>query len=373
MSKKFITPLIDLKAEYQLIKDEIDQAIKKVVESGSFILGEEVVFLEKEIANYCQTKYAVGVASGTEALFLPLLALDIRPDDEIITTPFTFIATAEVIALLRAKPVFVDINPHTFNIDISKIEEAITPRTKAIIPVHLYGQPADMDFLLDLALKYNLTIVEDAAQAIGAEYKGKKVGSFGQVGALSFFPAKNLGGYGDGGMILTNDEEIYQKLKMLRVHGSSERYIHKYIGTNARLDEIQAAILRVKLRYLGDWIKKRRNIATKYTDLLSQARVKTPFVESFNLHVYNQYTIRAKERDRLSMRLLDEGIPTAVHYPIPLHLQEAFSYLKYKKGDFPESERAAREVLSLPIYPELKKETVEIIAHLIQRYTQDED
>lgn len=364
-NNEFITPLVDLKAEYQLIKDEIEVAIKKVIESSSFILGSEVSSLEEEIANYCQVKYAIGVSSGTEALFLPLLALDIKPGDEIITTPFTFIATAEVIALLGAKPVFVDIDPYTFNIDTSKIEEAITSKTKAIIPVHLYGQPADMDPIMELAEKYGLVVIEDAAQAMGAKYKGRKIGSIGHLGALSFFPAKNLGCYGDGGMILTNDDKYNQKLRMLRVHGSESRYIHKYIGTNARLDEIQAAILRVKLKYLEEWTEKRRSKAKLYANLLSHPEITTPYVESFNYHVYNQYTIRVKNRDYLKVKLLEEGVPTAIHYPIPLHLQEAFSYLEYKRESFPESEIAALEVLSLPIYPELKEDCINTIANLI--------
>ncbi|MDI6786357.1 MAG: DegT/DnrJ/EryC1/StrS family aminotransferase [bacterium] len=367
-NKNLIAPLVDLKAEYKLIEDEVNTAIKKVLESSSFVLGEEVTLLEEEIANYCQVKYAIGVSSGTDALFLPLLALDLKPGDEVITTPFTFIATAEAIALCGAKPVFVDINPFTFNIDISKIENIITPKTKALIPVHLYGQPADMTPIMELAKKYNLFVMEDAAQAIGAEYKGKKVGSMGHVGALSFFPAKNLGCYGDGGMILTNDDELNQKLRMLRVHGSAIRYVHKYIGTNARLDTIQAAILRVKLRYLDEWTEKRRNKANIYSNLLNHPEIKTPYVESHNYHVYNQYTIRVKNRDSLKSKLLEEGIPTAIHYPIPLHLQEAFSYLKYKEESFPESEAAAKEVLSLPMYPELKEDCVDTIVNLILKH-----
>lgn len=372
INNELITPLVDLKAEYQLIKDEIEVAIKKVIESSSFILGREVASLEEEIANYCQVKHAIGVSSGTDALFLPLLALDIKPGNEIITTPFTFMATAEVIALLGAKPVFVDIDPYTFNINTSKIEEAITSKTKAIIPVHLYGQPADMDPIMELADKYGLVVIEDAAQAIGAKYKDRKIGSIGHLGALSFFPAKNLGCYGDGGMILTNDDKLNQKLRMLRVHGSENRYIHKYIGINARLDEIQAAILRVKLKYLDEWIEKRRSKAKLYSNLLSDPEIKTPYVESFNYHVYNQYTIRVKNRDYLKAKLLEEGVPTAIHYPIPLHLQEAFSYLEYKRESFPESETAALEVLSLPIYPELKEDCINTISNLILMHLKNE-
>lgn len=354
-------PLLDLKAQYSSIREEINEAVLKVIESGCYILGPNVDGLEEEVAAYCQTRFGVGVASGTDALYVSLLAIGIKPGDEVITVPFTFIATAEVITLLGAKPVFVDIDPLTFNIDPDKIEAAITEKTKAIIPVHLYGQPADLDPILSLASQYDLKVIEDGAQAIGAEYKGKRIGAIGDLGALSFFPAKNLGAYGDGGMVVTNNEDLAERIKMLRVHGSKEKYHHSVIGFNARLDELQAAILRVKLKYLPDWTEARREKAAAYNQGLKDCAVITPSEAPFARHVYNQYTIRSSRRDELKEHLAANGIPTAIHYPMPLHLQEAFSFLEYKKGDFPESEQAASEVLSLPIYPELSDQQVEEI------------
>lgn len=354
-------PLLDLKAQYSSIRKEINEAIFRVIESSHFILGPNVAALEEEVAAYCQARFGVGVASGTDALYVSLLAIGIKPGDEVITVPFTFIATAEVITLLGAKPVFVDIDPKTFNIDPDKIEAAITEKTKAIIPVHLYGQPADLDPILSLASQYDLKVIEDGAQAIGAEYKGKRIGAIGDLGALSFFPAKNLGAYGDGGMVVTNNEDLAEQIKILRVHGSKEKYHHSVIGFNARLDELQAAILRVKLKYLSGWTEARRKKAAAYNQGLKDCPVITPLEATFARHVYNQYTIRSSRRDELKEHLAADGIPTAIHYPIPLHLQEAFSFLEYKKGDFPESEQAAAEVLSLPIYPELSDQQVEEI------------
>ncbi|HAV42490.1 TPA: hypothetical protein DCX15_00535 [bacterium] len=359
-------PLLDLKAQYHMIKGEIDQAIFEVIESGIFILGEEVDQFEKELAMYCATRFAVGLSSGTDALYLSLMALGIGPGDEVITTPFTFIATAEVIILLGARPVFVDIDRRTYNIDPSRIEERITTNTKAIIPVHLYGQPADMDPIIELAKEYNLRVIEDAAQAIGAEYKGQKVGSIGDIGCLSFFPAKNLGAYGDGGAVVTNDEELAEKIRMLRVHGSKERYVHTLIGTNSRLDTLQAAILRVKLKYLDGWIAARRRVVKTYNELLRNTGVITPYEEEDIYHVYNQYTIQVKERERVREYLSSKGIATAIHYPQPLHLQKAFLDLGYREGDFSISEEASREVLSLPIYPELKNEEIECVVEAIK-------
>lgn len=350
-------PLLDLTKQYQSIKQEIDQAVMKTIEKGSFVLGEEVSLLEQEIASFCGTKHGIGVNSGTDALLLSLMAYGIGRDDEVITTPFTFIATAEVVALLGGKPVFVDINPKTFNIDVQKIEQAITKKTKAIIPVHLYGQMADMDPIMDLARKYNLVVIEDAAQAILAEYKGKYAGSIGHTGCFSFFPAKNLGAYGDGGMILTNDDNIAEKLNMLRNHGSRIKYHHSLVGYNSRLDEIQAAILRVKAKYIHKWTLARKQIAASYNESLSNISwLTTPFEEEGNECVYNQYTLLVQSRDKLQKHLTEAGIPTAIHYPMPLHRQEAFSSLGYKSGDFPESEKASSEVISLPIYPELTDE-----------------
>lgn len=362
-------PLLDLKLQYDSMSEEIDTVVKKVIQGGNFILGENVRLLEEEIAAFCQTKYAIAVASGTDALLLSLMACHIRRGDEVITSPFTFIATAEVVTLLGAKPVFVDIDPKTYNIDADKIKEAITSKTKAIIPVHLYGQSAAMDEILACAQKHNLVVIEDAAQAIGAKYKGKMVGGIGLMAAFSFFPTKNLGAYGDGGMITTNNEEMAKKIKLMRTHGSPVKYHHEIIGTNSRLDELQAAILRVKLKRLNEWTAKRQKIAQTYTQAFMGKEIITPFVEEFNSHVYNQYTIRVKNRDELLSHLKEVGIGAAVHYPTPLHLQPAFSYLGYKAGDFKESEQAAKEVLSLPCYPELTDEQIErVITAIVGAY-----
>ncbi len=354
-------PLLDLKAQYVSISEEIDYAVKEVIQNGTFILGENVKRLEEEIAAFCNTKYGIGVASGTDALLLSLMACRVGRGDEVITSPFTFIATAEVIVLLGAKPVFVDIDPKTYNIDPAQIEAMITPNTKAIIPVHLYGQPADMDKILDCAKRHNLVVIEDAAQAIGAKYKDKMVGEMGKTCGFSFFPAKNLGAYGDGGMITTNDEDLAKKIRMIRTHGSQVKYHHEFIGTNSRLDELQAAILRVKLKKLNEWTIQRQRIAQIYTEAFRGKGIITPFVEEFNSPVYNQYTIRVKNREELIAHLKKSGVDTAIHYPIPLHLQPAFSYLEYKAGDFIESEQASKEVLSLPMYPELSDEQLETV------------
>jgi len=352
-------PLLDLKAQYATISEEIDEVVKRVIQGGNFILGENVRLLEEEIAAFCQTKYAIAVASGTDALLLSLMASQIGRGDEVITSSFTFIATAEVIVLLGAKPVFVDIDPKTYNIAPDKIKEAITSKTKAIIPVHLYGQSADMDKILDCARENNLIVIEDAAQAIGAKYKGKMVGGMGLTGGFSFFPAKNLGAYGDGGIVTTNNEEIAKKIRLLRTHGSQVKYQHEIIGTNSRLDELQAAILRVKLKRLNEWTSKRQKIAQTYTQAFQGSGIIPPFVEEFNSHVYNQYTIRVKNRDEVMAQLKKLDIGVAIHYPMPLHLQSAFSYLGYRAGDFKDSEQAAKEVLSLPCYPELTEEQIE--------------
>ncbi len=362
-------PLLDLTRQYQSIKQEIDQAVMYVLEKGSFILGEEVKLLEEEIASLCGCMYGIGVNSGTDALLLSLMVHGIGSEDEVITTPFTFIATAEVVAMLGAKPVFVDIDPRTFNIDVQQIEQAVTKKTKAVIPVHLYGQMADMDPIMDLAKKYNLIVIEDAAQAILSEYKGKYAGSIGHTGCFSFFPAKNLGAYGDAGMILTNNKDTAERLKMLRNHGSSIKYHHSLIGCNSRLDEIQAAVLRVKARYITKWTQKRIQIAKSYNESLRDIPwFTTPFEEEWNKCVYNQYTLRVQSRDKFQEHLTEIGIPSAIHYPMPLHEQEAFSYLGYKQGDFPESEKASAEVISLPIYPELTDEQREAVVAAIRAF-----
>jgi dTDP-4-amino-4,6-dideoxygalactose transaminase len=385
-------PLVDLKAQYNSIKDEIDKPIQEVIQSGQFILGPEVEALEEEIAAYLGVKYAVGVASGTEALQLALLACDIKPGDEVITTPFTFIATAEAITQCGATPVFVDIDPKTYNIDPRKLAELLstksplprrerikvrvnsTNRLKAILPVHLYGQPADMDPILELAKKYNLTVVEDCAQALGAEYKGKKAGSIGNAGCLSFFPSKVLGAYGDGGMVVTNSLEIAEKVKMLRNHGCKEKYYHLIPGFNSRLDSLQAAILRVKLRHLDEWIEMRCRKAFLYSELLkSIAEIEPPYVAPSSYHIFNYYTIRLNNsklnRNKLREYFSSQDIATAVYYPLSLHLQEVYKPLGYKLGDFPESERAQEEVLSLPLYPELGEEQVERIVTKVRNFS----
>jgi len=372
---------LDLIEQYKSIKREIDLALKRVLESGQFIGGEEVKSFEKEIAKFCKIKYAVSVNSGTDALFLSLKALGIKEGDEVITSPFTFIATAEIIANLGAKPVFVDINPETFNIDPSKIKKAITKKTKAIIPVHLFGRMAEMGEIMKIAKKYKLLVIEDAAQAIGAEQQIAKnkwqiAGSIGGVGCFSFFPTKNLGAYGDGGMVVTNNKKIADKIKLLRNHGSypKEKYLNLILGTNSRLDTLQAAILRVKLKYLSRWSKKRAQIASYYNKLLKgTGDIATPVIGPNRNHIFHQYTIRTKYREQLKKYLKEKGIPTMIYYPLPLHLQPAFKYLKYKKGDFPEAEKVAQEVLSLPIYPELRRKGQDFIIRKIKEFYEKED
>lgn len=365
-------PLVDLKAQYDSLKGEIDAAIHRVVQEGQFILGPEVKAFESDVAAYCGTKYAVGVASGTDALQLALLACDIGPEDEVITTPFTFIATAEAITQCDATPVFVDIEPRTYNINPNKIEQRITPKTKAILPVHLYGQPADMDPILELAQRHNLKVIEDSAQALGAGYKGKKVSSLGDAGCLSFFPSKVLGAYGDGGMVVTNDLKIAERVEMLRNHGCKQKYYHLFPGFNSRLDSIQAAILRVKLRHLDNWIDRRRRNAALYAKLLSGIEAITPPDEMpHRSHIFNYYTVRLRNsrrnRNELREYLNSQGIATAIYYPLSLHLQEVYKPLGYKLGNLPESERAQEKVLSLPMYPELTMEQIEKIVTVINQ------
>ena len=361
-------PAFDLKRQYKNLSSELLPILEEVMAKGQFILGENVELLEKELADYCGTKYAVGVASGTDALLLSLEALGIGEGDEIITTPFTFFATSEVISLLKAKPVFVDIDSKTFNIDPDKIEDAITTKTKAVIPVHLFGQMAEMDDIEYLAEKYDLYIIEDACQAIGAEYKGRRAGSIGDTGCFSFFPTKNLGAFGDGGLITTNDEKLYEKIKLLRVHGSRKKYYHELIGHNSRLDEIQAAILRVKLKYLDNWIERRIEIAKIYSEGLKDLDVIVPEVKPYLRHVYHQYVIRTKHRDELQEYLSNKGIGTAIYYPLPLHLQECYKDLGYREGDLPEAEKASKEVIALPMWPELTNEEVNYIVESIREF-----
>jgi dTDP-4-amino-4,6-dideoxygalactose transaminase len=371
-------PLTDLKTQYLTIKEEINGAIQRVLTKGQFILGEEVELLEKEIAEYCGVKYAIGVNSCTDALVLSLIAVGIKPNDEVITTPLTFIATAEAIIRVQAKPVFVDIEEKTFNIEPSKIESKLTDRTKAIIPVHLYGHSCDMKKIIKIAQKYNLKVIEDCAQAMGAEYiydnKPKKVGSIGDVGCLSFFPAKVLGAYGDAGMVITNDQDIAEKVKILRQHGCKKKNYQQIHGFNSRLDEIQAAILRVKLRYLDDWIQKRIKNAKLYTKLLASLKdkISPPYTANYAKHVFNYFTIRIKEgintRNLLQEYLIQNGINCEIYYPISLHLQETYKYLGYKLGDLPISEKIQNEVLSLPMFPELKEEEIKYVVKTIKNF-----
>ncbi|HCJ57111.1 MAG TPA: transcriptional regulator [Clostridiaceae bacterium] len=344
-------PILDLKRQYTNLKDEIGQAIQGVLESTQFILGPNLKELENKIAAYCNVRYGIGVANGTDALELTLKALNIGEGDEVITTPFTFIASAEVASKVGAKPVFADIDPDTYLIDVDKIEEKITERTKAIIPVHIFGQMCDMDKMMKIAEKHNLYIIEDSCQAIGSEYKGKKSSSFGIAGCFSFYPTKNLGGYGDGGMIVTDDEELAAKLKILRAHGSNPKYYHSMFGYNSRLDELQAAILNVKFKYLDEWNRRRREIAHRYNEKL---KVKVPKEATYGqYHTYHQYTIEVDDRKQFEDYMKANGIGTCIYYPVPLHLQEVYKSLGYKKGDFPNTEKACERVISIPISPEM--------------------
>lgn len=364
---------LDLKAQFSSIRDEVMASVIRVLESQHFILGAEVKLFEEEIAAKLRVKHAIGCASGTDALILSLLAADIRPGDEVITTPFSFIATAGSIAHIGAKPVFVDIDPDTFNLDASLIKAVITEKTRAIIPVHLFGLPADMTPILEIARDHRLTVIEDAAQAIGSRYHGRCVGTFGDFGCFSFFPSKNLGGAGDGGLVTTNHDALAERLRMLRVHGSKKKYHHAILGTNSRLDALQAAILRVKLLHLDRWTRERQNRACRYRQAFEEMHL-LPFIappktpsERFQ-HVYNQFTIRCGSRDQLGSFLRQNGIPTEVYYPLCLHLQAAFAYLKHTNGDFPIAEKASVEVLSLPVHPELTDEQQDRVIHSIAEF-----
>lgn len=358
-------PMVDLHRQYQQLKPDIDAAIQDVLNQTQFILGPNVAALEKEVAAYHGGACAIGVASGTDALLLALRACGIGPGDEVITTPFTFIATAEVVALLGAVPVFVDIEPDTFNIDPEKIEVKITPRTRAIIPVHLFGHPAGMGAIIELAIKYKLKIIEDCAQAFGAEYHGKKAGAFGDCGCFSFFPSKNLAGYGDGGMIVTNDEELAKNIRILRNHGSTVKYHHSLIGYNSRLDEIQAAIIRVKFRHIDSFNASRHANAQIYQTLLNAGAVALPVERPGCRHVFHQFTIRSARRDRIMAALQEKGIASAVYYPVPLHLQEAFAGAAGAGNRLTCAEACAREVLSLPMFPELSKDEIRTICDVV--------
>jgi dTDP-4-amino-4,6-dideoxygalactose transaminase len=360
-------PFLDLKRQYSSIKDELDQAVFNVLSHAKFIMGPEVKAFEEKVAEYCGAKFAIGVASGTDALLLSLRACGVGPGDEVITTGFSFFATAGVITRLGATPVFVDIDPYTYNMAPEQIEKNITSKTKAIMPVHLYGQCVDMDPIMEIANKRNLKVVEDAAQAIGAKYKGKKAGTMGHFGCFSFFPSKNLGAAGDGGMVVTNDPEMAELLRMLRVHGAKPKYYHSIVGYNSRLDTIQAAILSVKLKYLDGWTEKRREHAQSYNTAFKDSDIITPREEDFNYHIYHQYTIAVKDRGRLRGVLKENQIGHDVYYPVPLHLQECYKPLGYKEGDLSVIDRKAREVISIPIYPELTAEEQNFVIETIKR------
>lgn len=362
-------PLLDLKAQYAAIKSEVDTAIAEVLESQHFILGPKVDQCEKAIAAYSACSYAIGVSSGSDALLACLMAENIGPGDEVITTPYTFFATAGAIARLGATPVFVDIDPLTYNLDVSRIFAKVTNRTRAIIPVHLYGQIADMDAVLRVADEHGLVVIEDAAQAIGAEYKGRRAGSMGHYGCFSFFPSKNLGGAGDGGMVVTNHAQRAEKLQVLRGHGAKPKYHHKIIGGNFRLDAIQAAFVSAKLPHLDSWTAARQRNARRYDQLFGEAGVQIglPAVVT-DRHIFNQYVVRVSSRDELQSHLRENGIGTEVYYPVPMHLQECFTYLGYTVGAFPESERASKETLALPVHPELTESQARFVVRCIHEF-----
>lgn len=361
-------PFVDLKRQYKVLKHEINPVIKRVLENTQYILGNEITQFEKEFADFCEVKYCVGVDSGTSALELSLKALGIGKGDEVITTSNTFIATAFAISLTGAKPVFVEVDPQTYNIDPEKIPEKITSRTKAIIPVHLYGQPAEMDEVVRIAKENDLHIVEDACQAHGAEYKGQKAGSFGDAGCFSFYPSKNLGAFGDGGAVVTNNKELADQIKMLRNYGQREKYHHQMLGYNKRLDTLQAAILRVKLKHLEVWNQKRRENAALYTKLLSDTKLVTPYVPDHVKPVYHLYVIRSAQRNKLQNHLKNNNVSTGIHYPVPIHLQEAYSSLGIEQGSFPITEQYANEVLSLPMYPELTEEQINFVVRQVKKF-----
>lgn len=380
-----VIPLCDLKRQYESLSTEINAAMLNVAAEARYILGPNVRSLEEEIAEYCQCSKAVGVGSGTDALHLALMALEIGPGDEVITTPFTFVATTEAIGMVGAKPVFVDIDPLTFNMDVSQLESLVTPQTKAILPVHLYGQACNMDVVMEVAKRHDLAVIEDCAQAIGATWRGRPVGSIGDVGCLSFFPSKNLGCFGDGGMVVTNRTDVHERVEMLRRHGGRVKYYHEVLGVNSRLDELQAAILRVKFQHLPEWSKLRREAALTYNELLaSQTGIQRPHEiseqgpvvpdsETTGLPVecvYHQYTVLVEDREGVSASLKDQNIGHAVYYPVPLHLQEVHSELGYGVGSFPVAERIADSCLSLPMFPEIEKSQIEqVVAALSEHCT----
>ena len=368
--------LVDLQGQYETLKREIDDAVMNVLALTQFIMGKEVREFESAVASYLGIQHAIGCASGTDALQITMMAMGIRRGDEVISTPFTFVSPAETISLLGALPVYVDIDPRTYNIDPSKIEPAVTARTKAIIPVHLFGQAADMDPILEVARRHRLKVIEDAAQAFGADYKGRKVGALGDVACLSFFPSKNLGAYGDAGMVVTNDPELAARIRMITVHGAREKYHHEVLGVNSRLDTIQAAVLKVKLKYLDGWNSLRRKFAASYTQKLDGMKIITPYVMPECTHIFHQYAVRlpsssGKSRDGLVATLKSKDIPTAIHYPLPLHLQKAFAHLRKRMGDYPVAEKIAQEIVSLPMHTELDENQIDFIVGSIEQFMEE--
>lgn len=369
-------PLLDLRAQFEAIRDEVRSAVDRVFDSQHFVLGAEVEGLEEEIARYSQTKFAIGCASGSDALLLALMSCGIGEGDEVVTTPFSFFATAAAITRLGARPVFVDVDAPTFNIGPALVAAAVTQRTRAIVPVHLYGQCAEMNPLIELGETHGIPIIEDAAQAIGAEDQRRRAGSMGTIGCLSFYPSKNLGGAGDGGMLVTNDLGHAQRLRMLRVHGEEQKYLHKHVGINSRLDALQAAVLRVKLPHLDEWSTGRQRKAQQYELMFADAglsdKVELPFVRSGARHIFHQFVVRVRDGKREALRehLRACGVGTDVYYPVPLHLQECFAFLGYKEGDFPIAERAAKDTLALPVYPELADEQQEYVVSMIGKFFQ---
>lgn len=366
-------PLLDLKCQHRTIREEVLAELTRVIDSQKFIMGDDVKGLENEIADYCSTKFAIGCASGSDALMLALMALDIGPGDKVITTPYTFFATAGSIARLGATPVFVDVEADTFNLDVAKVGEALArhPETRAIIPVHLFGACVDMAPLCALTAEKGISVIEDAAQSIGSEYNGRRAGSIGDIGCFSFFPSKNLGAYGDAGMVTTNDPALNEKLRALRVHGTKRKYYHDWVGVNSRLDALQAAVLRVKLRHLDAWTEGRQRNANLYRQIISHLRipVTVPVEKPYQTrHIYNQFVIVGERRDELQAYLKENGIGTEVYYPLPMHIQTCFLNLGYSAGDFPVSERLAKESLALPVYPELQPEDIEYVCQALKRF-----
>jgi dTDP-4-amino-4,6-dideoxygalactose transaminase len=366
--RRLKVPQIDLSRQYESLKREIGDAVDQVLESGQFIMGRWVGEIERAVADIAGVKHGIGVASGTDALTLALVACDVKPGDEVITTPFSFVSVAEIVLVLGATPVFVDIDPRNFNLDVCQIEAKITKKTRAIVPVHLYGQSADMDPIMEIAATRSIAVIEDACQAIGALYKDKPVGSIGTMSCLSFYPTKNLGAYGDGGMILTNDDALAERVASLRKHGQVGKYAYELVGFNSRLDSIQAAILLAKVGKLAAWNEARRKAAARYGELLGGVPVEVPYVEDYAYHIYHQYTIKVDRRDDLRSYLSDKGIGTAVHYPLGLHQQKAYAPLGYKEGDLPNCDEASTRVISLPMFPEIEESEIEYVCKSINGF-----